>query len=501
MGLINGYLKKNQVNFDLGIRIQNYLEYIWQGEQLMNSSEEKRIVNKLSQDLREELLLAANGKLIQNLPVFGKNFSEQFLRRLAFIIEEVHVPPDEHIYKQEDLKDCSIYLLISGEIELFLENSGNLANKGIKKTVLQKLSRGQPFGTLSFFTGLVRKEYAKSVDYSRLLRITREEFLMVAQEFPADFEKFNEIRHQILFGKRFDNIYLNCKSCQLTNHLTHECPLFHHIPNQKYIIEKYLYSIPHLSRNSNFKNRRISREPNSLFCFKKNAGIVKVVQMKMDNFDYDRNASLIEEDTLDDGDEEDEEEDNGYSDNQIDISIDSNRNLHVKSKLIRTPTMRGNKKGSSKSYRRRDTIKSMLIGKSVRNIEFKEDTNIRKSNVSYKNLNGNIRDYQRNGNFSKKNSNCELENNVLKILNKKKSYPELFLRSNSFNSNNRSFEKKIINSEKNNDKNLGKSLTEINFETVKSYSNYFMDFNIEEIIKKINKHNQMKVYKKKRLKK
>lgn len=59
MNTINGYMKIKNMGFELKIKIRNYLEYIWHAEKIqMNETQE--IINRLSKNLKEELLLNAN---------------------------------------------------------------------------------------------------------------------------------------------------------------------------------------------------------------------------------------------------------------------------------------------------------------------------------------------------------------------------------------------------------------------------------------------------------
>ena len=131
-------MKKNKISFDLGIKIQNYLEYALQGERLMNSSEESKIIKRLSKNLKEELLIEANFKLIQKLGVFTENFSKNTLMKLALSFKEVQVPPNELIFKVHDIRDNSFYILRSGKVELFY--SGEDKNIKQKKSTLQFLT-------------------------------------------------------------------------------------------------------------------------------------------------------------------------------------------------------------------------------------------------------------------------------------------------------------------------------------------------------------------------
>ena len=78
LGILNGYLKRKKISRNLSVRIQKHLEYTKEGEKSMNCSEENKIINKLSFNLIEELYGEANGKVINEIPFFTKNFSKGF---------------------------------------------------------------------------------------------------------------------------------------------------------------------------------------------------------------------------------------------------------------------------------------------------------------------------------------------------------------------------------------------------------------------------------------
>ena len=75
LNLINGFMKYNNIDFELKIKIRNYLEYIWNAEKQQNRHETQDVINRLSQSLREELLLKANGVLLKDIALLTNNFS------------------------------------------------------------------------------------------------------------------------------------------------------------------------------------------------------------------------------------------------------------------------------------------------------------------------------------------------------------------------------------------------------------------------------------------
>ena len=90
-------MQRKNIEFELQGRVRKYLEYI--SSQDINSDKEREILNKLTQSLRTEVLLAANGKLFNQIPFFKRNFSAEVLDELAFSLEQVRFSPEEFVYK------------------------------------------------------------------------------------------------------------------------------------------------------------------------------------------------------------------------------------------------------------------------------------------------------------------------------------------------------------------------------------------------------------------
>ena len=121
--IINEYMNKKNITFDLRMRIRKYLEYVWQEEQYHNSEEEKLIIQKLSTSLKEELLLETNGKALRQIPFLINNFSEDTLRKLVFRLKELHYMPGDIIYEKGNYSNNSLFILEKGEIELYMDIS------------------------------------------------------------------------------------------------------------------------------------------------------------------------------------------------------------------------------------------------------------------------------------------------------------------------------------------------------------------------------------------
>ncbi|CAK91401.1 unnamed protein product (macronuclear) [Paramecium tetraurelia] len=237
--LINTFMSKNSIQFELQTRIRSYLEYIWQEEQNMNDDEVSQIICKLSSHLQDELQFQLRGNILRNCKVMVKIFSEKMIKCLLGQMEEQSFSPEERIITINQIDDSCLYIITKGEIELIFEGMNNL-NERVKRNSLKYLSQGDFFGELSFFTGEPRKCTAISRGFTKVFKIKRENFLKILSSFPNDYEKFCEVKHQLKQGD-FNSLQIQCYSCQSTSHLIDSCNYLHFCADKEAILKKELY--------------------------------------------------------------------------------------------------------------------------------------------------------------------------------------------------------------------------------------------------------------------
>lgn len=92
-------MRRKNINPDLQTRIREYLNFFWNEEKTQNFEEESKIINSLSASLKEELRLEAYGTFLKKNVIFTKYFSEQSLKCLGNLTEEVFMTPDDVIYQ------------------------------------------------------------------------------------------------------------------------------------------------------------------------------------------------------------------------------------------------------------------------------------------------------------------------------------------------------------------------------------------------------------------
>ena len=244
---------EKNVNFDLRMKIRKYLQYIWNEENLEGIEQQAHIINKLSDSLKDELLLEANGPIIRDIKLFNLNFSEETLRQTIGIMKEVRFTPGDVVFHQDEIQNKSIYIIKKGHVEILYENSDV---HHVPKTI-KKLGPGDIFGESAFFSNKERATCARSFDFTNIFTIKQEDFLDIITKNKKDIERFCQIRDNINIYEDYEDLYSKCYSCQEATHQVQNCPLLHYMPKREIILLKYLHTSPQC-RNPKFirKNRK-----------------------------------------------------------------------------------------------------------------------------------------------------------------------------------------------------------------------------------------------------
>jgi len=271
LNVINGFMKIKNIDFNLKIKVRNYLEYKWQVEKHQNLNETQQIIDRLSSSLKEELLLNANGVFLKDIPFLNNNFSEEALRKMVYEMKEINLTPGDIIFRENDIEDQNLYIVRDGEIELFIDMI-----RGERKIhSLKILKKSEYFGELSLFSNLPRSTSAKSLSFSSLFVIKQETFIKILQENQDDYERFCLIKDQINLYNNFTGLGLHCWACKNLNHDVLNCPLLHLVPCVERILEKYNYSVPNKRHNFRRKTKKVLINP------LKNIKMIQIVAHKI----------------------------------------------------------------------------------------------------------------------------------------------------------------------------------------------------------------------------
>ncbi|EDK31209.2 cyclic nucleotide-binding domain protein (macronuclear) [Tetrahymena thermophila SB210] len=267
--VINNYMKNKKITSELQYQIRYYLEYYWNESLSENTKEELNIISQLSNNLKENLMIEANKILVVESPFFRDNFSFKTILKTVSLVQEQRCTPEEIIYLEGDLEECSIYFIEKGSVQLFRDHTSESIL--FKKEFLEcnTLKAGQYFGEMSFFTGMERKFCVRSLEFTTLIKIERAKFIEIIKEVPSDYEKFCLIKDDIIFNKNWKHSMKKCTYCQHVQsdqayHSSRECPMVHYIPNSTRLMDQFKYNNSLTQTERTFMKRQTQKHNNTL---------------------------------------------------------------------------------------------------------------------------------------------------------------------------------------------------------------------------------------------
>ena len=449
MNAINGYMKFKNINFDLKIKVRNYLEYIWQAEKMQNLHETQEVINRLSKSLKEELLMQANGFRVKALPMFSNNFSNETVHKIVCEMKEINFTPEDIIYHEKETSDENLYIVHDGEIELFFETPNG------KNIPMKVLTKGEYFGEVAFFTGVPRITSAKSISFSSLFVIKKENFIKVVKENSEDYEKYCQMKDEISLNKDFNTIDNKCPSCKKTSHLITECPILHLTIDSFTFLEKYNFTAPQQRTAYLLRRRKKTTGRKNLVGLKNEAKkIIKLLQNEtIDNINIE---SLDKYERID-----------SFAKNKDSEQLECEGKLGYSIPYETEQTLNGPKvKGSFSFEALTEESQCLESEKPSMNSEALTIYSVRRANACVFGTNGNIREEEDEESPKKMKS---LRKTSDKISQKIKTSETIALNGNKFGSE------------------IGIKLAEaIDIDFGMNFEVYFPQHNIEKLIERIN---------------
>ncbi|EAR88402.3 cation channel family protein (macronuclear) [Tetrahymena thermophila SB210] len=275
IAIIQRYLIRKDVHIQLKSRVRHYLSFLAHEQKNIDKQAEDQVLSVLSNQLREEITMEINSKILNTYFVLRSNFSQATLKKVLFIMEEVLVNPNEIIISEQEQDDSSIYFIQSGIIEIYQHS----IQKQKKVNVIKILKKGQIFGELSFFSGIPRQASARSVNLSTLYKIRRDQFIEILKENTEDFERFKMMQDQIIFQNKLTSIHVECFSCKKIGHIAIQCPRTHKIKDQQLIILRNNYSI--FQARDYIKRKNNQKSPNAYKWLKQNQVVCNDLKVKL----------------------------------------------------------------------------------------------------------------------------------------------------------------------------------------------------------------------------
>ncbi|CAD8147071.1 unnamed protein product [Paramecium octaurelia] len=265
LSIINNFMEKKQINSKLQFQVRQYLNYYWNKQQDEETQAEQTIIDQLSQTLKEKLTYEANSRILNQCRFIKDNFSDKFQKKLVEKISSQYLQPENVIEFQKFFKrikkiektefQCLCFIEM-GKVESFIEdpNTQNVIASNITNYL-----QGKCFNEISFLTGQDFKEKFKTVEFTKLLILSRRDFLATMKDFPQDFEKYKELVDDFNINKEMSMLKIQCQSCDSYKHLTIDCPIVHFVPEREVIIKRCAYS--QFQQRKHIKRSRTRTKP------------------------------------------------------------------------------------------------------------------------------------------------------------------------------------------------------------------------------------------------
>ncbi|CAD8168096.1 unnamed protein product [Paramecium octaurelia] len=205
-------------------------------------------MEKLPEDLRNQITKSIQLKILNQITFLKDLFSTQAVTDISRYLETQYLASNDIVFEQNEYSDSSLYFVQSGQIILFEERS----NK-----TLATLKKGDKFGEFSFFTGLYPKCSAKCLNDAVLYKIQRDKFLEIIQYYQKDFQRFHNIKDQILLNSDYSKCISSCQNCRQFTHQIIDCPSFQYKPNLEKRIKAAAFKENENSRI--FKKRQFNK--------------------------------------------------------------------------------------------------------------------------------------------------------------------------------------------------------------------------------------------------
>ncbi len=95
---INRYLERREVDKAIQIKVRKYLEYIWNINNI-DKDQENKLFSLLSKNLRDDLIVHVNSKVLNKCSIIQSNFSDRFRSELTFLMHERTLVPEEVVFR------------------------------------------------------------------------------------------------------------------------------------------------------------------------------------------------------------------------------------------------------------------------------------------------------------------------------------------------------------------------------------------------------------------
>ncbi len=92
-------MRRKKIDFELQGKVRRYLGFVLKEAVDESSEKESELIGKLSNSLKKELLLQANGNILMNSPILKSNFSTKLINKLTEKMIPMDLASEDKIYE------------------------------------------------------------------------------------------------------------------------------------------------------------------------------------------------------------------------------------------------------------------------------------------------------------------------------------------------------------------------------------------------------------------
>ncbi|CAD8052274.1 unnamed protein product [Paramecium sonneborni] len=247
MRAINTYMKSINISNQLKYEIREYLTFYWKEQKLEENLEVKDTIGQLSQDLQENLIFEANSIIVKGCKLFNDYFSHEFKAECLKNVQSITLTPCKPVHFDQP---C-LFFIERGSIGTYFRNN---------RLRLATLQVGDNFGLREFMLDDIPSLKYTSVAFSKLVFITKKDFMKVLLKFPEDHEQYCQLKEQLIFEKSY--FAMDCYSCKSLQHTVQQCPLLTFNPDKGSVIKKHQYPF---YQNRKFYKRKFDKKRRAIF--------------------------------------------------------------------------------------------------------------------------------------------------------------------------------------------------------------------------------------------
>ncbi|KAL4481399.1 hypothetical protein ABPG72_010552 [Tetrahymena utriculariae] len=217
---INEYMKKRNISNNLKARVNQNLLHYYQNNYKQQQIENEQVLCRISGELKDSLPLEYNMKILEKIPFLQKNFSQQTMKQISLSLKEEYYFPNYIIQNKKEIQNHSLMIIIEGQVEIDLYPN---SQRSKQQNSTQLLNPGDAYGYFSFFTSQGQQFSTKSTDFTKVMKLDRQDLIDIVQKNDSEYQKYCEIKDKILFYDGYQKVDLKCQICHSYSHSYQNC--------------------------------------------------------------------------------------------------------------------------------------------------------------------------------------------------------------------------------------------------------------------------------------